>query len=60
MAGLDPAIHALSKQVIEIVPFWILTMNELHLPSPRPMLEVLLSLNSTSYVLVKFGIDEPL
>jgi hypothetical protein len=58
MAGLVPAIHVLKQVIKEVAPLRIFFEDETGLPRPRPMLDVFLSLNGSSNIVLTFEIDE--
>jgi hypothetical protein len=58
MAGLDPAIHDLDWLIVEIIPVRVSLMDQTHLRSTRPMLEIFLSLYCQFDGCVRLGIDQ--
>src|SRR5579864_3281244 len=59
MAGLDPAIWR-SELVVKILPFGILSFNEVDFPSQRPMLDILFPLDCGEDLVVRLGIHRVL
>ena len=63
MRGLDPRIHDVtpSHQLsVEVIPLRVALMDQPHLPRPRPMLDVFLSLNGSANVVMTFDENQPL
>jgi hypothetical protein len=56
--GLTRPSDPLRESVVEVIPLGILCQDEIDFPSARPMLQVLLTLDRSSNVLMVLGPDE--
>ena len=44
--------------IVEVVPAWILFLDQIELPLPLPRLDLLLACNREPHILVSFGVDK--
>ena len=60
MAGLDPAIHALTRAYRRDRPIGVIREDETNLPSARPMLQISLPLYRGADIIMTLGVDQKL